>query len=578
MKKYMKAHWMEYVFALLLIGIASVGISYVFGYSFSTNDDAMLRNIVCGNYTGEPDAHLIYIMYPLGWIWKTLYGLAPAIPWYDLTMVGLHYICWFLLVVRVMQLVPKKAAKVVAAILALGVIAIIDLPYLVMHQYTILAAVLASVAIFWLITGKEKSGKEYWIDRIVCILLMILCLWLRKQIFIMALPIGFLILWREFWGAHKQNKKQCLKNIGIFLGIIGLLTALSFAAEHFAYSSEQWEDFKVYNEARTEIYDYYGVPKYDEYEQAYADIGIGYGDWVVLDHYDTGLIADLTTDKLSKIAEWSVAEKKESQQYYSVLRKGLYSVTEVLFYNQVQPVGLILSILYVLGVLFAYKYNDKNGFLCLCAMLLFQAVFIGYFMEQGRFPERISYGLYFMQVCYLAGMILQSVSFRDGFTKKADFRLPATIGLCLAVLLIVGFYRVRITLNENNVIRGEVQDWEYVNDYFEANADKKYCIITKSFVFSKELMFQDEKSESDNLIRLGSWVQNSPLEENHNNRIGVSDLAESIHTNSDICLVEEANADLWWLESYLAGTGKTPVTVDVLTTPGGREFAIIQLQ
>ncbi len=578
MKKYMKAHWMEYVFALLLIGIASVGISYVFGYSFSTNDDAMLRNIVCGNYTGEPDAHLIYIMYPLGWIWKTLYGFAPAVPWYDLTMVGLHYICWFLLVVRVMQLVPKKAAKVVAAILALGVIAIIDLPYLVMHQYTILAAVLASVAIFWLITGKEQSGKEYWIDRIVCILLMILCLWLRKQIFIMALPIGFLILWREFWGAHKQNKKQCLKNIGIFLGIIGLLTALSFAAEHFAYSSEQWEDFKVYNEARTEIYDYYGVPKYDEYEQAYADIGIGYGDWVVLDHYDTGLIADLTTDKLSKIAEWSVAEKKESQQYYSVLRKGLYSVTEVLFYNQVQPVGLILSILYVLGVLCAYKYNDKNGFLCLCAMLLFQAVFIGYFMEQGRFPERISYGLYFMQVCYLAGMILQSVSFRDAFAKKADFRLPATIGLCLAVLLIVGFYRVRITLNENNVIRGEVQDWEYVNDYFEANADKKYCIITKSFVFSKELMFQDEKSESDNLIRLGSWVQNSPLEENHNNRIGVSNLAKSIQTNPDICLVEDANADLWWLESYLAGSGKTPVTVDVLTTPGGREFAIIQLQ
>ena len=82
---------MEYAFALLLVGIAGVGISLIFGYSFSTNDDAMLRNIVNGNYTGTPDAHLIYIMYPLGWILKCLYQIAPVIPWYDLLMIGLYF-------------------------------------------------------------------------------------------------------------------------------------------------------------------------------------------------------------------------------------------------------------------------------------------------------------------------------------------------------------------------------------------------------------------------------------------------------------------------------------------------------
>lgn len=578
MKKYMKAHWMEYVFALLLIGIAGIGISVLFGYSFSTNDDAMLRNIVTGNYTGTPDAHLVYIMYPLGWIWKCLYQIAPMVPWYDLFMTGMHYVCWFALTVRAVQIARTRPEKIITGILTLGCIAVIDLPYLVMHQYTVLAALLASVAIFWLVTGREKSGCEYWIERVICIVLMILCLWLRKQVFFMALPIGFLILIKEILSEKKEEQKRCLKNIGIFLGVILGATILSFVIESIAYSSESWKDYKIYNEARTDIYDYCGVPKYEEYEQEYQNLGITYGDWVVMDHYDNGLINDLTSDKMVRIAEWSVAEKEEARQYYSVWRKGIYSVVEILLYNQVQPAGVILSILYVLGLLCAYKHNDKTGFVCICAMLLFQSVFVGYFMEQGRFPERISYGLYFMQICFLVGVILKRCLADYHQTKREKFWMIAIIALSLMVLSVAGLYRVRMTLNETQEVRTDIEDWNYVNEYFAANADKKYCIITKPFVFSKEAMFQNSKAESNNLIRLGSWIQNSPLEELHNERIGVNAVAESVLSGENIFLVEESGADLWWLDSYLSDKEKTAAVVETITAPGGRSFDIIEVK
>lgn len=578
MKKYMKAHWMEYVFALLLIGIAGIGISVFFGYSFSTNDDAMLRNIVTGNYTGTPDAHLVYIMYPLGWIWKCLYQMAPMVPWYDLFMTGMHYICWFLLTARAVQMARTGMEKMITGILTLGCIAVLDLPYLVMHQYTILAAILASVAIFWLVTGREKTGFEYWADRVVCIVLMLLCLWLRKQVFFMALPIGFLILLKEFLNEKKKTQKRCLKNIGIFLGVILGVTILSFVIERIAYSSDEWKDYKIYNEARTDIYDYCGVPKYENYEQEYQSIGLTYGDWVVMDHYDNGLINELTSDELVQIAEWSVTEKEEARQYYSVLRKGIYSVVETFWYNEVQPAGVILTVLYVLGLLCAYKDNDKKGFVCICAILLFQSVFAGYFMEQGRFPERISYGLYFMQICYLTGVILKKCLRDNAQVKKDKFWLVAAIGLFVIVLSVAGLYRVRMTLNETQEVRTDIEDWNYVNEYFATNADKKYCIITKPFVFSKEAMFQDSKTESDNLVRLGSWIQNSPLEAAHNERIDIDSVAESVLSEENVFLVEESGVDLWWLDSYLSDKDKTATVTETIITPGGRAFDIIEIK
>ena len=579
MKKYMKEHWMEYAFALLLVGIAGVGISLIFGYSFSTNDDAMLRNIVNGNYTGTPDAHLIYIMYPLGWILKCLYQIAPVIPWYDLLMIGLHYLCWFIFVIRAMQIAKDKTVKYVVAILVLGLVILIDLPYLVMHQYTVLAAVLISAVIFILATGNGDSAKQYWIDRVICLILMTLCLWLRKQVFFMALPIVFLVLIKEIYGVSKDRKiKRRIKNVIIFFGGFACVLLLTFMIEHLAYSSPEWKEFEIYNEARTDIYDYYGIPKFEEYKQEYEALGIDYGEWVVFDHYDTGLISGLSADKMKTIAEWSMNEKMELQQQYNVFRQCIYSVVNILFYNDVQPAGLILSILYVVTLLYVYRNRDRVGFLCVCGMLLFQMVFIGYFIEQGRFPERISYGLYFMQICYLAGIVSKGLSNKNFSWKKEKFWTIAIIGLCVVTLSILGIYRVRMTLNECNEITAEVKDWEYVNDYFDANTDNKYCIVTNSFVFSKELMFGNPKVESDNLIRLGVWVQNSPLEKEHNERLGVFEIGEYLLSAQDIYLVADAEMDLWWLDSYLSGTDKCAVVTETIVTPGGRQFAIIQVQ
>ena len=406
MKKYVKMHWFEAVVAFLLTLVACIGISVVFGYCFRSNDDAMLRNIVSGNYTGMPDAHLIYVMYPLGLLWKGLYTVFPAIAWYDLFMVGMHYLCWYMILFRLGQQFVTKRGKSLSVILGLVALVIIDLPYVVMHQYTILSALLAVVAIFWLATSKNKSGKEYWFDRVICIIFLTLCLWLRKQVFFMALPIGFFILVLEFLAVKKDKVKATIRRAAVFLGCVLLIGVISFAIEKIAYSSPEWQDFNVYNEARTDIYDFYGVPSYQGYEEQYEQLDISYGDWLVIDHYDGGLMPELDSEMLLSVAALSKQNFDAIRETYSVLLQTLYSVCQVVLYNDIQPIGILLTVLYVVSLWICYKKDEKGTAACICGMLIFQAVFVGYFIGQQRFPEHVSYGLYLMQFFFLAAILL----------------------------------------------------------------------------------------------------------------------------------------------------------------------------
>lgn len=577
MKKYLKQHWFELVSALLFIAVVMIGVSVIFGYCFSTNDDAMLRNIVSGNYTGTPDAHLVYVMYPLSFIWKCLYSMVPSVAWYDLFMVGAHYLCWFMLLFRLGQQFKGKLAKTVALVLGLGALVIVDLPYLVMHQYTVLAAWLAVVAVFWLATGSKKSGKEYWADRIICILFLTLCLWLRKQVFFMALPIGFFILVWEFVSAKKEEYKSFWEKTAIFLSSIAIIVAISFVVEKTAYSSAEWKDFQVYNEARTDIYDFYGVPAYQTHEAQYEQLDIGYGDWLVIDHYDGGLMQGLDSETLVGVAKLSKQNWLDIQKTYNVFLQNLYSVCQVMLHNDIQPVGLILTVLYVLALFACFKKDDKGLALTVCGMLLFQGLFVGYFIWQQRYPEHVSYGLYLMQLIFLSAVLIKQREECRADKKDKCFWIGFAFLICCIVMGMMGIYRIRTTMTEYNESVARANDWYYMNEYFSQNPENRYCIITKSFVFSTEEMFAEASVESGNVIRLGTWVQNSPLEKEHNANISVSDIAMQMLQEDGFYIVQFAENDVEWITAFFENAGCDVVVEveDVVQTPGGRMFHLI---
>ena len=75
---------------------------------------------------------------------------------------------------------------------------------------------------------------------------------IRSSVFMMALPFGGILF--------LFKRGLCLKEkIGILLIALIGLGAVIFI-ENEAYDSQEWRNYKEFNEARSVVYDYYGVP------------------------------------------------------------------------------------------------------------------------------------------------------------------------------------------------------------------------------------------------------------------------------------------------------------------------------
>ncbi len=573
MKKYMQKHWFEYVYSALLTCIAAVGISLMFGYILETNDDAFLRSIVSGNYTGEPEAHLIYIMYPLGFILKSLYSILPKVYWYDFYMIGMHYICIFMLLVRVGEQFQIRSNKFLGITASFIGLMLLDLPYIVMHQYTVLAGVMMSVAVFWMATAKETGNGKYWYDRVVIIVFSILCLWTRKQVFLLAVPLLALITIVRIIKIRKD--KKAIKNKLLFGAIFSIVVLGSFVTDKVAYSDSEWKDFLVYNEARTDLYDFYGVPSFDYYQDRYEKLGLDYGDWIVMQNYNTKLASDLSLDNVVELADLSEQKWVEGFQYTNMLHKMIYIVVNNMYTNPVQPIGLLLTVLYVLALINCYKKDKRISFLSVCAMLLFEAAVVGYFVWQGRFLERISYGFYLMQTVYLFGILLYDIKEVKIFTKKNVFW--CVVGSALVVLFCgtVGLQRVRTTLDNQAYIEQNCSAWETLNQYFREYNEVSYCIDTTSFAYFTDWMFCDEMTETNNVIRLGTWTMYSPLDKKHDGENDLLSLLES----GQCYYVQDTRKGQDWIHSFWESKGYDIEieVVDTITIHNGCVFEIIDM-
>ncbi len=583
MKEYWKQHWFEYVFSTILVGVTAVAVSLLFGYSFSTNDDAMLRSLVSGNYTGEAEAHLIYIMYPLGLIGKTIYRLVPTVPWYDIFMTVMHYLCWILVIGRIGEQFTSVRNKSIAVMISYFSILLIDAPYVMMHQYTILAAWFAAVAILFLLTSKGQKGLAYWTERCLCLIFLVLCLWLRKQVFILALPIGLLIMGLEFCRDAKLLKeRKVVWNKVIFIGAFIVLTLASFGAEKAAYASEEWQEFLAYNEARTDIYDYYGIPSYIQYEAVYEKLGFSYADYLAIDLYNSELVNGLHTPELRLLADTAKQCWESGYGLKSVIRIMVESVVREVLHNPVQPMGIFLTALYLLVVIACVKNNRRREFIGIAGLLLFQFAVVGYFAWRGRFPERVSYGLYLMAAAFLTGILLPFIcrektgDAKDCEVKRNRFWLIAAVAGGIFITGSVGLYRYREIREANEMIQKNYQDWVAVNEYFSSYPERKFCIDTYSFVFSTELMF-DQNIEKMNVLRLGTWVQASPLQEKRYRRNEINQPLALVAEEDRFYYVQLSVHSVEWLEDRWQELGyqTEPVIVDTIVTPSGRSFDVI---
>ena len=547
----------------------------------ATNDDVMLKAIASGEITGSPEAHLIYIMYPLGLILKLFYSITKAVPWYDFFMMGIHLVAYVLLMIRVGEVfhgLEKRFIPALAAIAGGLLFLIVDYKYLVLHQYTSLAAILVAVALFYVLTAQIKDGALSVKDCIIVGILLILTLWMRKQVFFMAAPLFVLaVVYKILEGFRKKSHDYKGSKWIIFPVVIIFLALLSILADKLAYSGEEWKSFLAYNDARTEVYDYYGFPNYGEYTDEYDALGIKESDLYPLGEWDLALFENCKKDSMQELADFTGSVWKSIHYQKWEIRHTALNVLNLIIFQDVQPIGWILAIVSVLAPVLLFIAKKRKAAVIILFALLYEGAFVTYFVFRTRFPERVSYGLYLMIFAFILAIVLQELEgiLRENSIKRIMRVVPIAIIVILTISAIIRIRLFKPTYEENSY---QASVWEECNSYFANHPEKVYYLKTATFAPFGEKMFKTSTFEEGNILRMGTWIMGSPLYDAQLQSRGNKPW-EAIVTDENMYYVQDPAIDTEWIINFYKGQGVdvTVEAVDGIMTSDGRVFPVYDI-
>ena len=481
---------------------------------FYTNDEVLMRSIANGSYTGTNDGHLIYIMYCLGIIFAGLYKLIPAVNWYDLFMLSLHYLCWAMIVGKVGSFIKSRTGKVAMMFLAMCIVVTVDCKFVFFHQYTILAGVAFATGLLSL-WGYFRNSQNS--DAVVAVVFFTFSLWIRKQVFLMGLPFVLLILFIRFIDMIRAGEKGKMKGALKVIVALVAVSALSFAVEKVAYSSVEWKDFLQYNSARTDLVDFYEIPSYEEASDILENYGITKEEYEPLHSVNFSFSEKYTTEllkELAKRASDNSAVKGNREFIKSVL------VQMVIEWKLAvkQSIGLFILLFAVVNVVLGIKLKKYLFSLASVGAIAYQCAFAAYFVYRMRFPERISYTFYFMHLLFQAGMLLYlaaDVSIEKILLKRAAFFKRCFIVFAVvfgcAVFLIFGRKTISVAKEENAEWEPYRNEVNVLCDFFETHSDQRFIVSVPVACFLCDEMGITSKPYPANALSLCYWTCGSPL-------------------------------------------------------------------
>ncbi len=512
-------------------------LSHCFDFVYASNDDVLLKAIANGSITGFPDGHLIYIMYPLGGFLAFLYNLNPNVAWFDIMLNVFRVLSYILIITKAANLRNKITDKFIVGISFILLFAAVDMSNAVMVQYSVVSALLAGTALFYLASFNDDYASEkilYISDVSVIIITLILSMLLRKEVMALAMPLGIMIVVVRIAQMHRDKDNDHKKNIraGWVSFLAGILLFAICVLMHIgAYSSSEWREFNKYNSLRTDIFDYYEFENINlaAYENELNETGIESGDYHALGRYNIALMDNLDLNNISELRDIAKRDYDQRRQNYSVIKETIYGVAKEFIQPKAYPVTLILAIVMVFSIILLSYHRKEAAFQIAVLSIIYMLFVMAYFIYVGRWPQRVSFGLYFMIMMTLLGVVLRFVPSSSGKMSRYDI---AVYALELVGLMFITGFSYRDTVINQKEITADIAKWQCVNDYCNLNDNNIYYVETTSIRTFKEYSGNADVMEANNAIRLGVWTYGGPLFRDYLGSRGLDDVHEDIYRDN----------------------------------------------
>lgn len=578
------------LFSLLVVLGVFAFCGYFFDFFYDLNDDMVIKDILSGAYTGVPDGHTNQMLYPIGWFLGCLYGLLPSVPVFGIFLCVCFGSCFGMISYRMQSFFKNTKVKITVTVLLIGIFISLMLWELIYVQYSVVCGVLAGTACFWFYAAPVNcTAGEFWKKNFPALFLVWLAFLIRSEMLLLTSPfLAAAGIWH--WAEAVKNEKEndiaignikiwkyifSKKNVGKYIGFIAAILlglGLCTAVDYFAYGSTQWQEYRVFFDARTKVYDYTWYPNYDKQQEFYEENGISEIQYRLIDNYNFGLDDSITENALETIASYGEKQRMLGSLQYRI-KNSMVEPLKRLFFFQDMPYSCFVLAGYGLVIGLAVVQKEKKYLWKLLLLFVMRCVPWFYLTFVQRAVNRITHPLYIIEFLLLLALLVKELYDRPLWNVEKYYRVAAAGVLIVMVIAVVPFHFVQVKTEQNHreELLKQQKAWD---DYAKANPDNYYYLDVYSTVSFMEKMFKDVDNSRKNYDLLGGWLCHSPLQEEARRLYVESSLAknsileeqspleeENITIAEALLLdnfkfVAESSCDVTFVEEYYAFQGK----------------------
>ncbi|MCD7807187.1 MAG: hypothetical protein LUH19_07595 [Lachnospiraceae bacterium] len=568
-----------------------------YGFWFASNDDYVMNAILSGAYLGRSDIHNVYMSPVLGVVFSALYRVIPAVPWYGLFLAGSQFAALWLCLRCIYGRCEQTLTKIVGTVCFAALFSALLFSELVFCQYTLVAAVLADSAVFLVLLDRQEEAAIRWKSLVVPFALYVLAELLRSNVGLMHLVfLGIACLYRLLWAegsrtsraqkvlltaaaillglgavlhetilvigcigllccylivwliqSFRQKKAVILKYTAFFAGVV--VTALiSWAVTYAVYHAGSWADYTEFNQYRTELYDYNGVPYYGEYEELYGELGFTGNGYYLLANCDIAFSDLANTEAMQRLSEASAPDRTF---WLNDIKRIILNVVDKFQSDPMQPYDNLLIVTFLAAAFVCLLGQDWMALLQLQFLAFAHVLCWSYLYWLDRVLDRVTVGIYLAEILLLAAVcILKSAGIRQRMSRGILY-LGLGIGTIYFTVVMVQEMTAFGETYQETIEKN--QSWEACKEYCRENPEQLYFLDVLSFSSFSESIFDPYRTQTQNYELAGGWFAKSPLYDEKLNNYGISGtIYEELESGGVIYYICEFGKGADWIADFFA--------------------------
>ncbi len=480
---------LRYALYALLLTAAYMAFIYLFSNLYLVYDDCAMRSIAAGDMTGVPDGHVMFMNYVTGAVLAFLYSHFAFLDWFVLLFIfAISLSMWaFLYKVFILTDGYDRGVRIISVVLSLLLFVCLFHTLISRMTYTTIAAILATVVIFYYAFTDSIDIS----DGIIISVMSILCFAIRYETFLMFAPYIIIhILYKIYksddaWGFIKRS-------IPLWLVIIIGVGAL-YIADRTAYNGE-YSDVRELNYYRSEIQDKGGLPGFSNHKELYDSLGISRESHDLME-ISWGLSEDFTLENTKALAEG----KGRKEVNAGIIVRG---IADSIKNNLRMGYKILFCIIYVISLIFIIARKDVPSLLLLISSTGFALAECVYILALGRnLDDRLIYS-FSLAVIIECVICLYMMFIRAGFKDAGKMSNKIGMAALGTLMLVVGVETAAFCF-----IEGIGRNWMFaMEEYYMSDQDSLY--LTSGWRSEERVWLL--RQGRHNYIKLNGWIGELP--------------------------------------------------------------------